>query len=807
MPRSLNVIKGPLLDVQTREIGGKSVIDLFIRTQGGKGPIQRVTDPHFPPYFYIQLVENADVGKITQQLKDETLPGGVKPILVEKVTKEGKAYIKMGFSTIGQLVPSREKIQAYPFVETLREANIPYTKRYILDKQLTPTQHVECTLDDEGNVKKITLTNESFTSFRTGAFDIETFGNGKIPQPEKDQIISIALSTSAGEKVFMANAYEDKITQACENEKKMLEGFRTFCNVSDIDVLYTYNGDRFDFPFIIERSKKNHVEIDFGFGHAIITGKGNESEARLHGIQHVDVYQLARLLTRFQFFKSPRLDLESVMKAVFNEGEKTLNHTQIWETWKTQKGLDKLAKYNLTDAQYTKRLGDEFLPLLLEISRLVRLTLFDVNRASASQLVETTLMHESVSRNVLFPNPPTDEQVEGRLQNPIEGGYVKEPVAGLHENLAVLDFRSLYPSIMISHNISPDALNCTHNVCKEGENKSPNGSWFCTQKKGLFTSVIERILDQRIEVQKQMDALPKKDPQQVFLKARKQALKIVLNSFFGTLAYPRFRWYSRDSAQAITAWARHYIRQTLKWAEEDGYTPVYGDTDSAFVLLPRNKTENDIKKFVEKVNAKLPGRMELEFEGLYKRGLFVTRKEGHVAKKRYALADNENALTIVGFEYVRRDVSIIARETQKKVLHEILVNGTPNKAHDAVMDVIKRLRSGNVPKKELVILTQLQRKPESYHTTAPHVSAALKAQKRGKEIFVGQMLGFIITKNGKSISDRAELDEFVKEGDYDAEYYVKNQIIPAVEKIFAELGIDSTDLERGGKQTGLSSFM
>jgi DNA polymerase elongation subunit (family B) len=231
------------------------------------------------------------------------------------------------------------------------------------------------------------------------------------------------------------------------------------------------------------------------------------------------------------------------------------------------------------------------------------------------------------------------------------------------------------------------------------------------------------------------------------------------------------------------------------------------NTDSAFILLPGKKTEEDVKKFVQKVNTKLPGRMELEFEGLYKRGIFVTKKEGHAAKKRYALADYENNLTIVGFEYVRRDVSVIARETQKKVLEEILVKGNPKKAHDIVLEAIKRLRAGKVPKKELVILTQLQRKPESYAAMAPHVSAAQKAQKRGKEIPVGSMLGFIITKNGKSISDKAELEEFVKEGDYDADYYIKNQVIPAVEKIFAELGIDSTDLERGGKQTGLSSFM
>ena len=160
---------------------------------------------------------------------------------------------------------------------------------------------------------------------------------------------------------------------------------------------------------------------------------------------------------------------------------------------------------------------------------------------------------------------------------------------------------------------------------------------------------------------------------------------------------------------------------------------MYGDTDSAFILLPTTKKEADIKSFVEKVNKKLPGRMELEFEGLYKRGLFVTRKEGRVAKKRYALADYEDHLTIVGFEYVRRDHSLIARETQRRVLQEILVNVDPQKAHDIVLEVVKRLREGKVPKKELVVLTQLQRKLENYATTAPHVSAALKAKKRGKK--------------------------------------------------------------------------
>ncbi len=797
--------KGVLLDIQTHDTGEQSIIDLFIHTVAGE--TQKFEDLRFPPYFFVSLVPSAEPRRIVSQLRGETFPEGVKPLKIDLVEREKIPYMQIHFSRVADLVKTRQSILHYPFIQTIHEANIPYTRRYVLDKKLTPNEMVEYELDENGTIQHIQPSMQKTISFRTGALDIETFGETKTPDIEKNEIISIAIDCDAGKKVFMRGTYENEYTTQQSTEKKMLEQFVHFLKLADIQILYTYNGDHFDFPFIHSRAKKNQADTDFGLGELQPTGKGSDTAWKIPGIQHVDVYQLMRLLSRFAYIKSPKLDLESVMRVVFGAGEKTLTHKDIVEIWKTKKGMDKLAKYNLTDAEYTRRLGDEFLALLMELSRLVGLTLFETNRATASQLVEFLLFRESIHQNKIFPNPPTDEQVQGRLQNPIEGGYVKEPLAGLHEHLAVLDFRSLHPSIMISHNISPDTLDCNHSECRTGVNRGPTGHWFCTQKKGLLSNVLERILDARIEVQKQMDALPQKDSQQTTLKARKQALKIVLNSFFGTLAYPRFRWYSRESARAITAWSRHYIRQTLDWAEEEGLNPVYCDTDSAFLLLGKDKTEEDVQKFVEKVNKRLPGRMELEFEGLYKRGLFVTKKEGKAAKKRYALVDYENNLSIVGFEYVRRDVSIIARETQKKVLNEILVNGNPSKAHEIVLDVIKRLRSGKVPKKELVVLTQLQRRPDSYATTAPHVIAAKKAIKRGKEIHVGEMLGFIITRQGKSISEKAELEEFVKEGDYDAEYYVQNQIIPAVEKIFAELGIDSTDLERGGKQTGLGAFV
>ena len=162
----------------------------------------------------------------------------------------------------------------------------------------------------------------------------------------------------------------------------------------------------------------------------------------------------------------------------------------------------------------------------------------------------------------------------------------------------------------------------------------------------------------------------------------------------------------------------------------------------------------------------------------------------------------------MGFEYVRRDWCNAAKETQKKVIELVLKEGKPEKAIELVKQVISDLKAGKYPKKDLVVMTLLQRDLKDYTAIGPHVAAAQKAIKRGKELGVGSMLSFIITKGkGKmSISDKAELEEYVSEGDYDADYYIENQVLPAVIKIMQELGYSREDLISGGKQSGLSAW-
>jgi DNA polymerase I len=302
--------------------------------------------------------------------------------------------------------------------------------------------------------------------------------------------------------------------------------------------------------------------------------------------------------------------------------------------------------------------------------------------------------------------------------------------------------------------------------------------------------------------------LYKKDPDNIFLGSRSQALKITSNSFYGYLGYARSRWYSRDCAAAVTAYGRQYIKETIKESEDHGFKVIYGDTDSV-VLLLGDKTKEEAIGFVKDYNKTLPGNMELELEDFYTRGVFVGKKvekEGDVAgaKKKYAMISESGRIKIRGFELVRRDWSKVARDTQRKVLETILKEGSAEKAAQIVKDVIAELEGGKVPLEDLAINTQLRKKIDSYDVQSPELSAAKKAVQAGvkdKEEVESAVISYVITKSGSSVSDKAMLLEMAK--DYDPQYYINKQVLPAVMRILKELNYDEGQLKGKGSQKKL----
>ena len=210
------------------------------------------------------------------------------------------------------------------------------------------------------------------------------------------------------------------------------------------------------------------------------------------------------------------------------------------------------------------------------------------------------------------------------------------------------------------------------------------------------------------------------------------------------------------------------------------------------------KIEEQVTELLSSINHDLPDDMELELEGYYDRGFFVS-------KKRYAvICDDE--ITVKGLELVRRDWATVAKHTQHDVLEAILKDASPKKAKKIVKNVIERLNSGEVDNEELVIHTKLTKKPENYKQIAPHVIAAEKLRQTGHKVTSGSIIRYIITKGNEPISRRAVPIELIGDKEYDPEYYIENQVLPATLRILESIGYSEEQIMNNEKQTSLDSF-
>jgi DNA polymerase Pol2 len=373
----------------------------------------------------------------------------------------------------------------------------------------------------------------------------------------------------------------------------------------------------------------------------------------------------------------------------------------------------------------------------------------------------------------------------------------------------IVAHNSLYPTIIISHSISPELLNCNHKECKEKNNAPETKNHFCIKKVGFIPKHLKFLIDRRKELKEKIKKVPKDSPEYKILDNEQYATKIISNAMYGYFGFVGARWYKRECGEATAAWGRFYIKKIMQMAESSGFEIIYGDTDSIFVRkegLSLKELEEEAKKFVEKVNEELPGIIELEFRGVYIRGIFVAREKGETgAKKRYALLDVNGNLEIRGFETVRRDWCKLAKETQRKVLEIILKEKNPEKATQFVNDTIKRIKEGKVDIEELTIYEQITKPLSQYEQIGPHVKAAMKAIERGRIITEGSVIAFVITKGSGSISDRAMPVEFVTEKDYDSEYYIQHQILPAALRVLKALGYSEQDIFKH-KTMGLSAW-
>ncbi|MEE1129827.1 MAG: DNA-directed DNA polymerase [Methanobrevibacter sp.] len=582
-----------ILDIDYVTYDEKPVIRLFSK-HGNENVI--LLDDTFEPYLY---VVSDEIDKCISEIQEN-----LDVISVEKIIKKDfqieKEFIKVTFKHPQELAKNRDNLRDLDSVLQIREFDIPFYRRYLMDRDVIPMTEVIAVGEEidsflnldskKQDIQIIKLTEqlkrvpEYPQKFRILSFDLEVRNPHGMPNSEEDEIIMIGVASNFGVNQVISTKTnsedKDNFVNQVSSEKEMIEEFVKIIKENNIDIIVGYNSDNFDFPYIKDRAKILGVDLDIGMDESDVRyiRRGYANAASLKGLIHVDLYLVMR-----RYMSLERYTLERVYYELFGEEKIDVPGERIWEYWDNGgEELDNLFDYSLDDVISTLKIAEQTLPLNLELTRIIGQPLFDVSRMATGQQAEWFLVKQAYFDDEVVPNKQGSNFADRANAEDNEGGYVREPETGLHENLVQFDFRSLYPSIIISKNISPDVMVIGDVENEDEYNISPeHGLKFKKAPQGFIPSVIDKILQERFRIKREMKESTD-ETEKRSLNVQQQAIKRLANTMYGIYGFPRFRWYSFECAKAITSWGRQYIKSSIKKAEEYGFYAIYADTDGFY---------------------------------------------------------------------------------------------------------------------------------------------------------------------------------------------------------------------------------
>lgn len=799
--------EGLLLDADYVTVDGRAVVRLWVKARGKAFPL---LDPRFDPYFYaLPSTEDADLGLLAQRVAQGAL--GLRPRRVEPVARGDGLRRVQALKVVAyhpQDVPRlREAVQRVEGVLEVREADIPFAFRYLIDHRLRPMGGVAFRAkpsqllpgaQEAEHVEPRDLPGVDAQA-KVLAFDLEVYNPRLVPRPREDPVLIVSVATSDGRVEVLEN--DGKTPAECKRrDADLLQRFLDLLRREDPDVVVTYNGDEFDWPYLLERARLHRLRLDVG-------RDGSEPQVRQAGLHRVvslagrENVDLLRIAQRdLGDVKVKTLKNVADFLGVTRIGERAMvQKERIAALWDDPAQRPSLVAYARDDAVSTLELARKLLPLQAELARMTRMPLDEESKMGRGRQVDWFLLAEAHERGLLAPNKTfiRDEMYEG--------GLVLDPPRGLHEDVVALDFSSMYPSIMVSYNVSPEThlpLEVAGAFQPDEVSTAPEvGHKFVKQPQGFFPAILQELVTRRRAWKKQLKAAKPGSPEQTLADVKQQTLKILTNAFYGYTGWAGARWYKRECAEATTAWGRHLVMQVVDKAKADGLQVLYGDTDSLFV-----RQDDRIPSFVEAVNKELP--LELDVQNHFT-AIFFTG-----AKKRYAGLTREGKVVVRGLEVRRGDWCELAKELQEEVLGTILERRDPKAALKAAQDAVRRVRDGQAGLEELAIFKTLTMDPDEYKAKQAHVHAVEDAKRRNPDYEPpqGTKIGFVILKakgplRDKLPTERARLLEFLQPGDeLDTDYYVEKQVAPAALRVLEHFGVTEADVKGAPRQQSLKDW-
>ncbi|PTP83182.1 DNA polymerase II [Vibrio splendidus] len=778
----MNINQGFVLTRQARDIGNKTVIELWVSTS--RGPTLLDIECERPTFFIdVNKTENARTLFINHGLKFELKSLPLKTFQSCNVTACYFATIADANKAVTLL--EQNDVVAY-------EKDIRLADRYLMERFIKGSIEFIGHQAARRNHFYITKTQCRPGQFKPSlcvvSLDIEC--------SEKGVLYSIGLDCERDSRVIMVGKPEpaESPIEWVSDEKALILALNQWFQQFDPDVIVGWNIIDFDFRLLDKRAQCNKVSLAIGRNSRnAFFRSGNNQKGFISIPGRVVIDGIDMLKTATYNFRS--WSLESVSQELLGEGKIIHNVHDRMEEINQMFRSDKpsLAKYNLRDCVLVNRIFEKthLLDFVIERSRLTGL---ELDRVGGSVAAFTNLYLPQLHRaGYVAPNMRPEDWIAS------PGGYVMDSLPGLYDSVLVLDYKSLYPAIIRSFLIDPlgliEGLRLPTGNTQDRAIEGFRGGQFHRQKHFL-PKMVQDIWQAR--------DLAKKNNEPAF----SQALKIIMNSFYGVLGSSGCRFFDTRLASSITMRGHEIMKTTKKLIEGQGYQVIYGDTDSTFVSLNRAYSEQQAdqigKKLVKEINAwwkqELKQRfgidsfLELEYETHYRKFLMPTIRGSETgSKKRYAGLvgkGNDENIIFKGLESARSDWTPLAQQFQQRLYMMVFLDQDPS---EYVRNTVEQTEAGELDNM-LIYRKRLRRRLHEYEKNIPpQVRAARIADEKNARL--GRQLQYqnrgrieyLMTVNGP------EPKEYL-ESAIDYQHYIEKQLKPIAEAILPFVGYDFKQL-------------
>ena len=651
------------------------------------------------------------------------------------------------------------------------ESDVDPSRRFLMERFINAQVEVEGVSEKKTNLYSFTNPKiepcDITPKLLIASIDIET-GN------ENTQLYSIAvhLSGKSEEKiVFIVSDEKVKSRDYILNfkdEKELLQNFIDWFQKADPDIIIGWHVIGFDLMFLERRCKELMIPFNIARANGRVSFRQRKPRGYFAFVTGRVIIDGPQSL-RSSFFTFEDYRLETVAQELLSEG-KTISqdHDKVEEIERMfREDKASLAEYNLKDAE-----------LVTDIFKKAGLIELSVRRSQLSGLLMDELgMMTAAFDHFYLPKLHRAGYVAGNVKDldtseHAAGGYVMDPIPGIYDDVVVLDFKSLYPSIIQTFKIDPYS-NLKSNI---DTIETLNGYKFSSTHHFL-PEFIDQLIEQRNLARKKKD------------KQLSQAIKILMNSFYGVMGSFGCRFYHPNLPTAITGTGHKLLLGSKEFLAEKGYEVIYGDTDSLFIKLKEGEGENaeasgiriaeDLNKYwSEKIQNEhgLKSYLEIEFEKYYRKFILTPARGSETgAKKRYAgllIENGEEKLEFVGMEFVRSDWTHLAKEFQVELYNRIFNN---DEIEDWLREIVKKVKAGEYDEK-LVYRKRLRKDVDEYTKNIPqHVKAARLLPETTGTVY------YVITKRGP-------IPVELKHTDIDYDHYIDKQLKPIADSVLSLLG-------------------